>query len=108
MKRATFDSHGKGTQMTNPTFELFDHKAKFVRPSSHQIMQLDPDTRTRFEAVEAAADESEAAIANVKAANVALTAAIAHAAATEKRARTLRPKVREIDAIRAAIAAQNR
>lgn len=73
--------------------ELFDSRGKFVMPSADQIAELDDATQGRFRAVQSAAADLETATTNRKAAENAVSAAIAERDNSEADLRKLMPRV---------------
>lgn len=86
--------------------ELFDKFGNFQMPSAEAIAELDTDTQERFAAVQEAATECEAATANRKAAERAVSDAIAERDELENELRRLRPEVDPTAAAKAWIKSQ--
>jgi hypothetical protein len=85
---------------------MFDSKGRWQRPTAEQVASLDPETRERFKAVEAAALECERATAATKAASEHVADCVVTVRTCEERLRELRPPVSAVDAARAWIRSQ--
>jgi len=73
--------------------EIFDKYGRFQMPDASEIAELDAPTQERFRAVQDAASELETATASRKAAEEAVSAAIAERDDSNAALLTLRPKV---------------
>jgi hypothetical protein len=87
---------------------MFDSAGRFILPSPESIAGLDAATRGRFEAVQAAAREHEAACAASKAAIATRDASVISLREAETHMREVAPPVSAVDAARAWILTQQR
>lgn len=85
--------HQTQINASNPGFDLFDSRGRFIgieKVAAH-VAAMDPDTRARFNAVKDAAAECEAATAAVRGAEQAVDDALIEMEESEQDLARMRP-----------------